>query len=705
MSEAANEYVVATDVGGTCTDTVVFAVGEPIQLGKALSTPPNFADGVMASIASAAHAMDLSTTDLLAATRLFIHGTTVIDNAILTRQGPRTGLITTEGFEDTLLATRGPYGRWAGLSEEGIKHPIATDRAEPLVDYSLIRGVPERIDYKGAVIRPLDEEEAERAVRYLVNDKGVEAIAICFLWSFKNADHERRVAEIVQRVAHDTFVTVSSAVAPIPGEYERTSTTVINAFGGRIAHGYLTDMKRLLAGCGYDGPLLVMQGYGGLLPAEEAVNRSVGMIECGPAAGVLGSKYLGQLMGDLDVIATDMGGTTFKAAVIEDGQLEYARNPILGRFHYIAPKIEVVSIGAGGGSIVSLDPRTGAPRIGPRSAGADPGPICYGRSGTEPTLTDVLLLIGYLDPDIFLGGTMTLDVDTTRDIFTRTIAEPMGMEPDAAAIGIYRIAVAQSTDLVREVTIERGVDPREFVLHAFGGTCPLVCALFGEELGVKRIVVPYAAAVNCAFGLVSADIVHEYTDAVRLRPPFDPDELTGIFARMETRATEQLQLEGIDERRMRLERSVDLRFARQVHEVTTPVRDSGPLDDSAIERLIGHFESLYERKFGKGSSYRGAGVEMTLIRLTARGFITPPAIEKVPQGTLDASAAKTGTRDVFVDASDGFAPADIYDFTRLAPGNVLTGPAVIHTPITTIVVQQDQTGHVDEYRNLIIEFA
>ena len=448
-----------------------------------------------------------------------------------------------------------------------------------------------------------------------------------------------------------------------------------------------------------------MQGYGGLLPAEEAVNRSVGMIECGPAAGVLGSKYLGQLMGDLDVIATDMGGTTFKAAVIEDGQLEYARNPILGRFHYIAPKIEVVSIGAGGGSIVSLDPRTGAPRIGPRSAGADPGPICYGRGGTEPTLTDVLLLIGYLDPDIFLSGTMTLDVDTARDIFTRTIAEPMGMEADAAAIGIYRIAVAQSTDLVREVTIERGVDPREFVLHAFGGTCPLVCALFGEELGVKRIVVPYAAAVNCAFGLVSADIVHEYTNAVRLRPPFDPDELTGIFARMETRATEQLQLEGIDERRMRLERSVDLRFARQVHEVTTPVRDSGPLDDSAIERLIGDFEALYERKFGRGSSYRGAGVEMTLIRLTARGFITPPVIEKAPQGTLDASAAKTGTRDVFVDASDGFAPADIYDFTRLAAGNVLTGPAVIHTPITTIVVQQNQIGHVDEYRNLIIEFA
>ena len=506
-----NKYVLATDVGGTCTDTVVFAVGEPIRLGKALSTPPNFAEGVLNSIRSAAGSMGMSLGDLLAETSLFTHGSTVVDNTLLTRSGAHTGLITTEGFEDTLLVTRGAYGRWAGLSEDRVKHPVKTDRPPPIVPADRIRGVPERVDYKGAVIRDFDAASAEAAVRSLVDDNGVEAIAVCFLWSFYNPEHERHVRDLIAKISPETYVTLSSDIAPVPGEYERTSTTVINAYAGRIASNYISDLQGLLSDEGYVGPLLVMQGYGGLLPAEEAADRAVGMIECGPAAGVIGAKYLGDIMGDNDVIACDMGGTTFKVGVIQDSELEYAREPMVNRYHYVAPKIEVVSIGAGGGSIISLEPGTNVPRVGPQSAGARPGPVCYGLGGTEPTLTDVMTMIGYMDPEIFLGGTMTLDIDSARTVFQQKIADPMGMSVDEAAFGIFRVSAAQITDLIHEITVERGLDPRDFVLHAFGGSCPLLAGVFGQELQVKRIVVPYAAAVNCAFGLVSADIVHEYT--------------------------------------------------------------------------------------------------------------------------------------------------------------------------------------------------
>ena len=696
--------VIATDVGGTCTDTVVFSVGEPVHFGKALSTPPNFADGVLDSIRSAAGTMGIGLEALLARTSLFTHGSTVVDNTILTRSGAPTGLIATEGFEDTLLVTRGAYGRWAGLAEEGLKHPVKTDRAPALVPAERIRGVPERVDYKGAIIRELDEAAVEAAVRYLVETRGVEALAVCLLWAFHNDAHERRVRDIVARIAPAAYVTVSSDIAPVPGEYERTSTTVINAYAGRIARDYVTDLRALLTGKGYGGPLLVMQGYGGLLPAADAALRAVGMIECGPAAGVIGARFLGDMMGDGDVIAADMGGTTFKVSVIQDGELEFAREPMVDRYHYVAPKIEVVSIGAGGGSIISLEPRTNVPRVGPRSAGARPGPVCYGLGGDEPTLTDVMTLIGYMDPTTFLGGAMTLDIEAARGVFKEKIADPMGMGVDEAAFGIYRVAAAQITDLIHEITVERGLDPRDFVLHAFGGSCALLAGTFGRELNVKRVIVPYTASVNCAFGLVSADIVHEYAHTATRPVPTPAEEVNALFAPMLARARAQLAEEGFAETGIGLEWSVDMRYRRQVHEVTTPVRAATPLDEAGLAALVDDFEALYERKYGKGSAYRDAGIEMTMFRLSARGPMTRPEIPSEPLGGTDPGAARLGTREVFVDAADGLAPAAIYDFEKLAPGNLIDGPAVIHTPITTIVVQAAQTGRMDEYRNIVIEF-
>ncbi|MGD9914534.1 MAG: hydantoinase/oxoprolinase family protein [Rhizobiaceae bacterium] len=696
-------YIVATDVGGTCTDTIVVASDGAIHIGKALSTPPNFAEGVLNSIQSACDLMGVERSALLSATKLFVHGSTVVDNTVLTRDGAPTGLVTTEGFEDTLLVTRGAYGRWSGLTEDGIKNPVRSERAPALVETGAIAGVRERVDADGEVVEGIDLESAERAVRYLVEEKKVEAIAVSFLWSFFNPAHERAVRDIVARVAPKAYVTLSSDIAPVPGEYERTSTAVINAYAGRITRDYLNSLERLLADAGYRGQTMVMQGYGGLLPASEAAERAVGMIECGPAAGVIGAKYLGDLMGDRDIIAADMGGTTFKVGVIQDGELEFAREPLVDRFHYVAPKIDVVSIGAGGGSIVQLDPKTKLPTVGPRSAGSRPGPICYGNGGTEPTLTDVMLLIGYMDPGHFLRGSITLDIDNTRRIFKEKVADPLGRSVEEAAIGIYRIAVAQITDLIRKITVERGLDPRDFVLHSFGGTCGMLASAFGEELAVRRIVIPYTASVNCAFGLVTADVRHEYSRTTTLPADASPAEVNAIFAPLIEQAQAQLTAEGFAEGSTRYAWSVDLRYRRQVHEVTTPVRASTPLDAAGLAQLIDDFEAHYERKFGKGSAYREAGIEMTMFRLTASGLMQRPELPREEEGSADASAAKIGRRPIFVEALGKLAEGNIYDFTRLSPGNRLDGPAVIHTPITTIAVQQGQTARMDGYRNIVLE--
>jgi N-methylhydantoinase A len=310
-----------------------------------------------------------------------------------------------------------------------------------------------------------------------------------------------------------------------------------------------------------------------------------------------------------------------------------------------------------------------------------------------------------MDPGTFLGGSIALDVNSARTEFEAQISEPLGMSLEEAAFGIFRVASAQITDLIHEITVERGLDPRDHVLHAFGGSCPILASSFAEELNVRRIIVPYTASVNCAFGLVSADIVHEYSVTKTLPSDADPESINELYEPLLERAKDQLKSEGFDETEIVLDWSVDLRYARQVHEVTTAVHGKTPLDQASLSSLIDDFEALYERKYGKGSAYREAGVEMTMFRLTARGKLERPEFKPLPIEGVDASHARTGRRPIFVDAQDGMVEADIYDFNKFRPGNRIDGPAVIHTPITTIVVQDAQYAHMDELRNIIIEFS
>lgn len=697
-------FVIATDVGGTCTDTVIVSRDGEINLGKVLSTPPNFATGVIASVANAAERMGYMLAEVLAEASLFIHGSTVVDNTIITRSGANTGLVTTRGFEDTLRVTRGAFGRWGGLNEAQIKHPVATDRATPLAAASATVGAAERVDYKGAVVEQLDENEIAAALQTLINGQSLEAIAVCLLWSFKNPRHEQQIRSIIKKIAPECYVSLSSDIAPVPGEYERTSTTVINAYAGKVVRDYITDLESKLREHAYTGPLLIMQGHGGLLNAERAAERAVSLIECGPVAGLIGSQYIGEHLKQDNIIAVDMGGTTSKVGVIRSHALSLDHQPMVDRFHYSAPKVEVVSIGAGGGSLVTLEPETKVPQVGPDSAGSIPGPICYGNGGNIPTLTDVMLIIGYMAGDNFLGGRHKLNLDASRKQFAHDIAEPLGLGIEEAAAGIFRIACSQMSDLIHQITVERGLDPREFVLHAFGGTCPMLASTFAEELQVKEIVIPYTASVNCAFGMTTADVVHEFAETKVIELPASHEDIANAFKPLIADAQSSLAADNFAPADSAYRCAVGMRYRLQVHELIVPL-DGVPQDQGAVDRLMHDFEDLYEQRYGKGSAYKEAGMEITQCRVSAHGLMPRPALFSGKTGSSDVQEAKIAERKIFVEKSQRFATANIYDFAKLHIGAEVHGPAVIHTPVTTIVVQEAQRATLDRHMNTIIEFS
>lgn len=696
------EYVVGIDIGGTCTDCVVVDEAGRVTLGKAFSTPPDFSAGIFDALGVAAADLDTSPAELLASTRLFLHSSTVAENAVVDGTLARAGLITTRGFEHTLFATRGGYGRWSGLTEDEKRNPIETDKLPPIIPVALIRSVRERVDARGAVLVEADPAEIEQAARELL-EAGAEALGVCFLWSFVNDASEEKARQAVRQVKPDVFLTLSHEIAPIVGEYERSSTVALNARLGPVVSKYLESLRRRLEEEGFQGTFLVMQAYGGLLPFERAATSPVGMIESGPVSGLVGSKQLGDRLGFENIIAADMGGTTFKVGVVREGLIEYQRESMVLRYHYALPKMDVVSLGLAGGSIIWVDPRSGVPSIGPRSAGSYPGPVCYDHGGEEPTLSDVDAILGYLRSDFFLGGRVELNVEKARQRFGEKVAEPLGMDVPRAAAAMYRLANSMIYDLLHKVTIQRGLDPRQFALFSYGGTAGMHAAVYGADLGVSHIVVPHSASVHGAFGLITSDIVHEDQTTQPLRPPVDLEELNGIFGELEERVTAQLKGEGFAGEDIRLSRSIDLRYRRQVHVVTAPVvGGEGPIDEKALEETIALFESLYEGRYGPESAYREAGLELVTFRVRGTGVVRKPEFLEHELAGPDPSAALVERRRAWVPRQEVFAEMPGYAFEKLLPGNEVPGPAIVWTPITTVVVGPGQTAHVDAFRNLLI---
>jgi len=697
------KYLVGVDTGGTCTDCVVMDETGKLTVSKALSTPPDFTKGVIDSVQIGAEKLGLDLPALLENTRLFLHSTTVAENAVVDGTLARGGLLLTKGFEEILFMTRGAHGRTAGLTKEEMKNPIRTDKPPPLVPISMVQGIRERTDYKGQVIVKADEGEIERAAQQLVG-KGAEAIGVSFLWSFQNPENEDVVKDLVQREYPELFFTASHDLAPTLGEYERTSTTALNIGLGPLVSRYLSNLGAALKENGFGGVLLVMQAYGGLLRREEASTRPVGMVESGPVSGLVGSKSLGSVLGFDDIIAVDMGGTTFKTGVIREGLIEYQREQTVFRYHYVLPKMDIVSIGLAGGSIVSVDSRTNMPQVGPRSAGARPGPVCYGFGAEEPTVTDVDLLLGYLNSQLFLEGRAKLDSEAAFRVFKSKVGDPLSLDVMEAASSVYRLTNSLIYDMLHKMTVEKGLDPRGYVLFSYGGTAGMHLGAVAQELGVKKVIIPYTASVQGAFGLVSADIVHEDQLDRPMWVPTDPDAVNAAFKGLIEKTKGQLEMEGFEDKDIAIHRAIDMRYRRQIHVVTVPVEAGESVKKGDLEHTYDIYEKMYEERYGKGSAFKEAGMEIVSFRVRAIGILGKPEVKAQERIDSNPEGAFVETRKAYFDTAKGVRDAKGYDFEKLLPGNELEGPSIIWTPITTIVVNPGQKAVVDPYRNVVLKW-
>ncbi|WJR75848.1 hydantoinase/oxoprolinase family protein [Bradyrhizobium sp. NP1] len=691
---------IGTDIGGTFTDLVLLSDDGQAEIFKALTTPDDRTRGVIDALELAAKAKGISSQALIEQLRYFSHGTTAATNAFIERKGARTGLLTTRGFEDTLRIQRAMAG-WIGLPIHEISHFSKRRVPTQIVPPELIRGVIERVDYKGKVIVRLDEEDARAAIRALLKE-GVEAIAISLLWSFRNPAHEQRLIELIKEEAPGLFVTASSLLVPIIGEYERTSTTAINAYLGPVIHRYVNGLENAIRGLGFEGPISIMESGGGVLPASEAAFQAANLLTSGPAGGVLASQKLGELLGYQNILTADMGGTSFDVGLIVNGQplLETVREE--GRFHVALPSIKVTAIGAGGGSIARV--QDGHLTVGPESAGSTPGPACYGRGGKEPTITDADVVLGIIDPKYFLGGAMALDVEAAKNAVKKYVAEPLGVDVAQAAAGIREVANNQMADLLRRVTLRAGYDPRDFVLMAYGGAGATHAHQYAEVAGISRVVVPVTGPAHSAYGTVTGDRHRSFSLAFGQHAParfkkasehIDLSALNSGLQSLEDRARLALGSSA------HIRRFIGMRFRQQVHEIAVELA-AGAVTLAQIDKLVDQFEAQYEKIYGENTALRISGVEFNVLRVEATSPVTRPEPRKM--GTKDRSNRPIDRREVFF-YGHGFVTTDIYRIEDVGPGVKLQGPCIIERPDTTIVTGPNQSAEMEAYGNIVIQIA
>jgi N-methylhydantoinase A len=691
-------YRIGVDIGGTFTDCVVSDQDGARTVSKALTTPGSLQDGVLEAVRVNAEELGLTRAELLASTELLVHGTTQATNAMLTRTGAKTGLITTRGHEDAIIIGK-VYSKVAGLPERDLVHSSRLKKPDPIVPRDLIRGVTERVDRDGDVIVALQEHEVVEAIDSLVAE-GVEAIAVSLLWSFANEAHEQRIKELLAERAPGVFTAFSSEVSPVLGEYERTATTAICAYVGPKVVGYLERLESMLRDEGLAQPMLVMQASGGLTSVLDAAQRPIVTLDSGPTGGILGSQHLGRLYGEENLICTDVGGTSFDVGLILDGEVPLESEPVVAQYSLRMPKVLVHSIGSGGGSIAWLD-EGGLLRVGPQSAGSRPGPACYGQGGTEPTVTDADLVLGYLAPDAFLGGRMKLDRDLALQALER-LGRNLGMEAEEVALGVFRIINSQMADLIRKSTIEQGHDPRECVLVAYGGAGPTHAVFYGHEIGSKAILVLADSTVFSAEGMLTCDVTHTAESSRSMSTPFSDEDLAHIterFSGLEARVLEQFAAEGASADAVSMGRTLSVRFGQQVHGVEVAV-DNGTIDRAAGDRIIERFLKRYASVYGEGALLSGGGNEIELHRVTGTLPIDPVRFPEHEDEGPDASGAVTGEREAYFEETGGFTATQVYDGDALRTGNLVEGPAIIQRMGDSVVVPPGYQAVVDRFHTL-----
>jgi len=695
-----SDIICAVDIGGTFTDCVLVNDEGDVATAKSLSTHDEGSEkGFFSSIDTAAQQWDYDKNEIYESIVRIAHGTTVATNTVVENQGAKTGLLTTKGFEDTAAIMRG-VGRATGEPPENIFKITEVDKPDPVVRRELTRGIPERMDKHGKEVVPLDEEAVREAVYDLV-EADVKAIAVCFLWSFYNSEHEQRAKEIIEDIAPDLYVSVSNKVSKSLGEYERTVATAINAKVGPGTSAYVDSIEKGLAEeRNFDEPFLMMQANGGNTLANHAVKTPVTLIGSGPVGGLSGCRRLLKERNETNIIATDMGGTSFEFGLIKDGDPLVDDEPVIQKYQYSLPKLDIKSIGAGGGSLARIDEDSNSLRVGPESAGASPGPACYDRGGDEPTVTDADLLLGYIDPDVTFGEDISPREDLARDAVA-SLGEQLGLSVEATAKGIFDVINAKMANLMENEVIGRGFDPRDFTVVSYGGAGPLHASSYAEELGVDTVIIPgFISPVWSAYGISQADIRHQLEHQLAMEEPFDPAEIQSVFADLEADGRELLEAADTLETDMEFNRMVTMRYQGQLNELEVRL-PPGNLSEDDIDQLISRFETQYEQRYSPTARLPEAKLEIVTVRSEPRGVVE--SYERATQD-LEASeppsSAKKHVRDVYMDDERGSTEVPIYDGMELLPGNELPGPVVIDMPNTGIVVKDEQSAFVNEHADI-----
>ena len=684
---ATHERRIGVDVGGTFTDVVTIRDGT-ISVTKTASTPTAPDEGVVDGLERAARGRE-ETEDgpSLSDVAFFAHGTTVATNAVLERAWAETALVTTAGFRDVLEI---------GRQTRPDLYDFQADKPVPIVERDRRFEVPERLDERGGVLTPLDEERVADVAREIAATDA-ESVAISLLFSFENDDHERRVETLLAEGGVNVPISRSSVVLPEVREYERTLATALNAALKPVMDTYIGRLEGRLCDLDVPAALRIMQSNGGLIRAKRAREAPINTLLSGPAAGVQGATHVAGLCGIEDLLTMDMGGTSCDVSLVSGGEPAVSTEVAVGDYPVGVPMIDVHTIGAGGGSIAWID-AGGALRVGPRSAGADPGPICYGRGGMAPTVTDAHLLLGRLDPGAFLPD-LDADVELVREQFRDALCEPLDLSVEDAAQGVLDVANANMERALRVVSVERGHDPREFALVAFGGAGPLHAPELAAALDIPRVVVPRTAGVLSALGLLITDLVYDFsTSRVRRFADVSPADLESIFGNFEREGAARLHAEGIDEERQLFERRLDLRYVGQSFELDVPAPDD--LDEAAVDRLANAFHERHERRYGHSSP--DEPVELVTVRLRARGLVESPDLVADDRSGSVADAIREERSVVFGGVSHE-TPA--YERDRLPTDASFDGPAIVEGAESTVVLPPGQRARVDGYGNLLVEVA
>ncbi|ARD48861.1 hydantoinase/oxoprolinase family protein [Sporosarcina sp. P33] len=688
MDNQQEQWVFGIDVGGTFTDVVVTGRDGKMISTKTPSTPDQ-SDGVMNGIVKVSELLGLDVREVLAGSPLIVHGTTVATNALLEYKGTKTGLLTTEGFRDEIEFRR------------AYKESVFSPRLEApfqIVPRRYRIGIPERLDQTGQVLKKLDEHKVREAVRGFVRE-GIEAIAVCFLFSFLNPAHEIRVREIIQEEAPDMFVSLSCEVLPQIREFERVSTTIVNAFIGPAMQSYLEHLDERLRADGFAGELFVMQSNGGVQNVVQSARFAAGTLLSGPAGGVTAASLIGGKSGYENVITVDMGGTSYDVSVVEKLNPSITTESWISRYRVALPMMDIHTIGAGGGSIAWID-NGGALQVGPKSAGSNPGPACYGKGGEEPTVTDVNVFLGYINPENFLGGEMKLDRSLAEKAIRTRIAEPLGISTVEAALAISQIVNSDMSNAVQFVTTQRGHDPRNFALMAVGGAGAIHAGKQAEDLGINTVIVPSLAPVFCALGDVAANLkVTELRTSFERLKDVDLQAMNAAYEAMEQTAREKLGSQSVTDQ-YETRRFIDMRYAGEVHEVTVPVRSrTRRITELNLEATVADFHELHERMFAHKEI--GHDIEILNLRLDLAGVREPVKMKEESFRQEDPSHALTSVRELHFDIETSKTP--IYDGSLLESGNLIVGPAIIEQWGNTIIVYPGHEALIDAYRNCIIE--